>query len=121
MNDIAAAIQDLITASDALRSYVRELWKASSEPEAFGVRLPDAEMGDLIEAGPSPRGMSQLIRAARVRAWLSRRDHVHPEDVQAVFPAVMTHRIFLKPVYEYRRSELVPELVARILRSVAAP
>lgn len=33
----------------------------------------------------------------------------------------MGHRIFLKPVYEYRRAELIPELVDRILRSVAAP
>lgn len=121
MNGIAAAIQEGITASDALRTYVRELWRASAEPEAFGIRLSDADMGDLIEAGPSPRGMSHLIRAARVQAWLSRRDHVRPEDVQAVFPPAMSHRIFLKHVYEYRRAELVPELVDRILRSVAAP
>jgi MoxR-like ATPase len=121
MNDIAAAIQESVFASDALRAYVRDLWRASREPEAFGIRLPEADMGDLIEAAPSPRGMSYLIRAARVRAWLGRRDHVRPEDVQAVFPAAMGHRIFLKPVYEYRRAELIPELVDRILRSVAAP
>jgi MoxR-like ATPase len=121
LNDIAAAVQEGVGASDALRSYVRELWRASCDPESFGVRLPDAEMGDLIESGPSPRGMSHLIRASRVRAWLHRRNHIHPEDVQAVFAPVMLHRIFLKPVYEYRRAELVPELVGRILRSVAAP
>lgn len=121
LNDIAATIQEGVTATAALRSYVRELWRAGSEPESFGVRLPEAEMGDLIEAGPSPRGMSHLIRAARVRAWLHRRDHIHPEDVQAVFRPVMMHRIFLKPVYEYRRTELVPELLDRILRSVSAP
>ncbi|SMF96626.1 MoxR-like ATPase [Methylomagnum ishizawai] len=121
LNELAAAIQSGITATPALKTYVRELWRAASEPEAFGLRLPDADSGDLIEAGPSPRGMSHLIRAARVRAWLAQRGHVLPEDVQAVFPAAMGHRIFLKPVYEYRRAELVPELVGRILRSVAAP
>jgi MoxR-like ATPase len=121
LNGLAAAIQETVTASPALRAYVRELWRASAEPEAFGIRLHDAELGELIEAGPSPRGMSHLIRAARVRAWLARRDHLRPEDVQVVFPAAMSHRIFLKPVYEYRRAELVPELVERILRSVAAP
>jgi MoxR-like ATPase len=121
LNGIAAAIQDAVAASAALRAYVRDLWRASCEPEAFGIRLPDADMGELIEAGPSPRGMSHLIRAARVRAWLSRRDHVRPEDVQAMFAPAMSHRIFLRPVYEYRRAELVPELVDRILRSVAAP
>jgi MoxR-like ATPase len=121
LNGLAAAIQESVAASPALRAYVRELWRASVEPEAFGIRLHDTDLGELIEAGPSPRGMSHLIRAARVRAWLARRDHLRPEDVQAVFPAAMSHRIFLKPVYEYRRAELVPELVERILRSVAAP
>ncbi|CAL1238800.1 AAA family ATPase [Candidatus Methylocalor cossyra] len=121
LNDIAAALQEGITASPALRRYVGELWRASAEPAAFGIRLPDVDTGELIEAGPSPRGMSHLMRAARVQAWLQRRDHVRPEDVQAVFRPAMGHRIFLKPVYEYRRAELIPELVDRILRSVAAP
>jgi MoxR-like ATPase len=121
MNDIAAAIQESVGASPALKNYVRELWRATREPDAFGIHLPDADLGELIEAAPSPRGMSLLIRAARVRAWLERRDHLRPEDVQTVFLAAMGHRIFLKPVYEYRRAELVPELVNRILRTVAAP
>ena len=121
LNDLAAAIQAQVSSSPVLRAYVRDLWRASIEPDVFGIRLRDADLGELIEAGPSPRGMSHLIRAARVRAWLEQRDHLRPEDVQAVFPAAMGHRIFLKPVYEYRRAELVPELVERILRSVAAP
>ncbi len=65
--------------------------------------------------------MAYLIRAARVHAWLQGRDSVIPEDVQAVFAPAIAHRIFLKPVYEYRRGELVPQLVERILHSVAAP
>ena len=121
LNELAAAIQDGISASPTLRAYVRDLWQATREPEVFGIRLPETDLGGLIEAAPSPRGMSHLIRAARVRAWLERRDHIRPEDVQAVFPAALGHRIFLKPVYEYRRTELVPELVERILRRVAAP
>ncbi|WP_460026514.1 AAA family ATPase [Methyloparacoccus murrellii] len=121
INRVAAAIQTGITASPALRTYVRALWRAAAEPEDFGIRLPDADAGQLLEAGPSPRAMSQLVRAARVRAWLARREHVHPEDVQAVFPAAMRHRLLFRPVYEYRRAELAPLLIERILGSVSAP
>jgi MoxR-like ATPase len=46
---------------------------------------------------------------------------VLPEDVQAVFSAVIAHRLVLKPVYEYRRAELIPALLGKILRGIAAP
>ena len=121
INRVAAAIQAGVTASPALRSYVRQLWGAAAEPEENGIRMADADAGQLMEAGPSPRAMSQLVRAARVRAWLSRREHVHPEDVQAVFPSVMRHRLFFRPVYEFRRAELAPLLIDQILGSVSAP
>ena len=121
INLVGAAIQVGISASPRLRAYLRELWQAATEPEAFGIRLPDADAGRLLEAGPSPRAMSQLMRAARVRAWLAGRDHVHPEDVQAVLPHALRHRLFFKPVYEYRREELAPLLIERILDTVSAP
>lgn len=121
INRVAATIQAGVTASATLRTYVRELWRAATEPEAFGIRLPDVDAGLLLEAGPSPRAMSQLMCAARVRAWLARRDHVRPEDVQMVFPHVMRHRLFFTPVHEYRRAELAPLLIDRILGTVSAP
>lgn len=121
INLVGAAIQAGISASSTLRTYLRELWQATTEPEAFGIRLPDVDAGRLLEAGPSPRAMSQLMRAARVRAWLAGRDHVHPEDVHAVLPHALRHRLFFKPVYEYRREELAPLLIERILNTVSTP
>jgi len=38
-----------------------------------------------------------------------------------VFPHAMRHRLFFKPVYEYRRAELAPLLIDRILGTVSAP
>ena len=73
-------------------------------------------MEQLLQAGPSPRGMSFFLRAAKVRAWLEGRDMLLPEDMQAVFNVTMAHRIFLHPVYAYRKEELMPELVKGILR-----
>jgi MoxR-like ATPase len=65
--------------------------------------------------------MSYFIRAAKVRAWLEGRDMLLPEDMQAVFQVTMAHRIFLNPIYGYRREELMPELVKGILENIAAP
>ncbi|MDV3240301.1 MAG: MoxR family ATPase [Methylocaldum sp.] len=121
LDEIAAAIQSGIQASPTLRAYTRDLWRASHEPERFGISVADADMSELIQAGASPRGMSYLIRAARVHAWLKGRDRVIPEDIQGVFYPAMAHRVFLKPAYEYRRDELVPGLVDKILHSIAAP
>ncbi|MGX2040816.1 AAA family ATPase [Methylocaldum sp. MU1018] len=121
LDEIAALIQSHVQASPTLRAYTRDLWCASHEPERFGISVADADMSELIQAGASPRGMSYLIRAARVHAWLNGRDRVIPEDVQGVFYPAMAHRVFLKPAYEYRRDELVPGLVEKILHSIAAP
>lgn len=43
--------------------------------------------------GLSPRAGIALIRLCRAWAWLHKRDHVLPEDVQIAFPAVAGHRL----------------------------
>jgi MoxR-like ATPase len=78
-------------------------------------------MSALLQAGASPRGMSYFIRAAKVRAWLEGRNALLPEDLQAVYPVTMAHRIFLSPMYAYRKDELMPELIDGILNRIAAP
>jgi len=65
--------------------------------------------------------MSYLIRAAKIRAWLEGRDYVLPEDIQAEFAVCTQHRLFINPVYGYRKEQLVPQLVEAILQHVAAP
>jgi MoxR-like ATPase len=119
--DIARAIQTHIQASEALQRYALNLWEATRKPAAFGVKLEGVEMGQLILAGASPRGMSMMLRAARAGAWLDGRTHLIPEDIQAVFRETTAHRVFLTPVYELRRGLLVGELMDGILRQVAAP
>jgi len=43
--------------------------------------------------GLSPRAGLSLLQAARAWAYMDGRDHVVPEDVQAVLPAVVSHRL----------------------------
>lgn len=119
--DIARVIQTQIQASEALQRYALKLWEATRNPAGYGVKLDGVDMGQLILAGASPRGMSMMLRAARASAWLDGRTHLIPEDLRAVFVETTAHRVFFTPVYELRRSLLVGELMDGILRQVSAP
>lgn len=121
LNGVAELIQRSVQASDALQDYALRLWRATAEPASFGVTLPDLDTAQLMLAGASPRGMSLLLRAARVAAWLEGRSYVTPEDVQAVFVETIAHRLCYQPVFELHRHEISPRLMAAILAAVAAP
>ena len=61
-------------------------------------RNPGAVNGDLdgqVLYGASPRASMGIDRAARAHAWLAGRDYVGPEDIQAVAPDVLRHRLVL--------------------------
>lgn len=66
--------------SDALLDYVQRLIQATRADDQFGTGL-------------SPRGALGLLQAARAWAFTAGRTYVLPEDVQAVLPAVVTHRL----------------------------
>jgi MoxR-like ATPase len=121
LNVIGSAIQKSVHASEAIERYILDLWEATDNPMQFGIRVDGVDMAKLILAGASPRGMSALLRAARVVAWLSNRTHLVPDDVHAVLPSALGHRIFFTPLYELRRSEIAAALVEQIMQRVASP
>lgn len=121
LNEIGAAIQQFVKASPTIEKYLLELWQASETPQRFGIKIEGVEIDRLILAGASPRGMSALMRAARVVAWLEGRDHILPDDVHAVLPAALGHRAFFTPVYELRRADIAPALISQIMNCVASP
>ena len=120
LNGVAALIQREVRASDALQDYVLQLWTATQKPLDYGIRV-EGTGDDLVLAGASPRGMSQLLRAARVAAWLDGRTFLVPEDVQGVFHESVAHRVFFNPVVELRRAEVAREFTHQVLQKVAAP
>ena len=71
----------------------------ASEPvRRYVVAICEATRGDdRIELGASPRAGLMLFRAAKALAALEGRDHVLPDDVQALAPAVLAHRLALAP------------------------
>ena len=121
MNAGGRRIQAETHASPALETYVLNLWHAIRFPHAAGLRIEGLNMERLVQAGASPRGISFLMRAARVSAWLDGRTMVVPEDVRGVFRETMAHRLFLDSTYEMRRDQIVPELMAALFDWVAAP
>jgi len=69
-----------VRASDALIDYVLRLVEATRSQPQFAWGL-------------SPRASLALLAAARAWALLAERDYVIPEDVQAVLPSVVGHRL----------------------------
>lgn len=121
LNDIAKEIQTSVFVSPTIKRYVLDIWSALSAPSNAGIAIAGTDMGRLIAGGASPRGMSYLMRAARTSAWLNDRDGVTPDDVRSIFNEVMAHRIFLAPVYELRREEIIGDLIRSVFEKVPAP
>lgn len=121
LNEFSKNIQSSIAASPTLRRYALDLWRATKTPTDFGIKVHGVDMQRLVLAGASPRGMSMMMRAARVNAWLNNRDAVLPEDIHAVFHSTTAHRLVFSPVYEMRRTEIARELLNGIANAVSAP
>ena len=86
------AVLDLHVAPQ-LERYLVELVLASRDAGRY-----DAALARRIAWGASPRGSIALERCARARAWLNGRDYVTPDDVRAIAPDVLRHRVL--PSYE---------------------
>ena len=121
LNDVAAGIQSATGTSETLVRYALDLCAATRNPTEFGIELDGADVHRLVQAGTSPRGMSMLLRAARVAAWLEGRSSVLPDDLHTVYGPVVAHRIFFTPMYEMRRSEFAALLTTKIIETVASP
>ena len=98
----AQATVTSVHGSEALRDYV--------------VALCAATRGDSrVELGASPRAGLLLFRAAKAMAALDSRDHALPDDVKALAPAVLAHRLLLAPgAGEDDRQEVVNDALERV-------
>lgn len=121
LNECARQIQEQVQASATLRRYALNLWLATKDPAQYGIKIEGVDIKRLVVAGASPRGMSMMLRAARVNAWLNGREAVVPEDIHTVFHETVAHRLVFSPMYEMRRTEISRELLSGIVHAVAAP
>ena len=73
-----------------------------------------------LSCGASPRAGVLLAGAARAKAALASRDYVLPDDVKALAPAVLRHRLLLSPAAEIE-GKAVAELVSALIDRTEAP
>ncbi|MBK8288611.1 MAG: MoxR family ATPase [Pseudomonadales bacterium] len=98
--------------ADSVEEYLVQLVLATRHPGRY-----DNSLERLIEYGASPRATIALDRCARARAWLLGRDFVSPEDVLALAPDVLRHRII--PSFEAEaEGHTVDSLIRRLLELV---
>jgi MoxR-like ATPase len=87
-------------------------------------RVPkDAKLDDLtplIDFGASPRATLALAQASRAHAFLRDRAYVTPDDVKAIAPDVLRHRVLT--TYEAEAENVTSDaIVARVLEAVPTP
>ena len=92
IEDILAARNEVLNVhtSNAVEEYLVQLIMATRQPEKY-----DNKLHGYVLFGASPRATIALDRCAKINAWLSGRDFVTPEDIQAVVYDVLRHRIIL--------------------------
>ncbi|MEE2898313.1 MAG: MoxR family ATPase [Gemmatimonadota bacterium] len=118
VEQISAAKRDVaaVHLEEKVLDYVVELGFATREPAAYGME----DLEDLIEFGTSPRATIFLTRTSRARAYVRGRDFVMPDDVKAMAPLVLRHR--LRTTYEAdARGIDADEIMRRVLGAVPAP
>lgn len=101
---------------DRLVEYIVDLVHATRTPADSGLK----ELAPLIEYGASPRATIALAQASRAHAFLRGRDFVSPDDVKAIAPDVLRHRVLL--TFEADAEDVTSDdVIERVLAVVPAP
>ena len=101
---------------EKIENYITDIVFASRYPEEFKLK----KFAGMISYGGSPRASINLALAAKAYAFIKRRGYVIPEDVRAVAPDVMRHRIGL--TYEAEAENIKTEdIINEILNMVEVP
>jgi MoxR-like ATPase len=96
--------------------YIVDLIRATRDPGLVGL----TDLRPLVAFGGSPRASIALAQAARAHAFLRERAYVVPEDVRALAPDVLRHRIVL--TFEAEAEDVTTdEVVTRVLGAVKVP
>jgi MoxR-like ATPase len=117
--------EDIVAAREAVRAiyldpkikqYIVDIVFATREPAGYGMK----EMAGMIAYGASPRASIYLNLASKAHAFLRHRGYVTPEDVKAIGPDVLRHRVIV--TYEAEAEEVTSEhLVREIFDHVEIP
>jgi len=101
---------------DRVMDYIVDIVHATRAPGEAGL----GDLRPLIEYGASPRATIFLAQGSRAHAFLRGRNFVTPDDVKAMAPDILRHRVLT--TYEAEAEEVTSdEIVRRILAAIEAP
>ena len=101
---------------EKIENYITDIVFASRYPEKYGLD----KYKHMINFGGSPRATISMALAAKAYAFIKRRGYVIPEDVRAICPDVMRHRIGL--TYEAEAENITTvDIISEILNTVEVP
>ena len=105
-----------IYVDDKVKEYIVNIIFASREPARYGLK----DLVDLISYGASPRATINLNLAAKAHAFMQGRGYITPEDIKAIGPDVLRHRIIV--TYEAEAEEISSDdIVQKIFDAVEVP
>ena len=108
-------VLDEIYVDEKLKEYMVDLVFATRQSEEYGM-----DVARYIEFGASPRATIFLAKAARVKAFLSGRAYITPQDIKLVGPDVLRHRIILS--FEAEAEDVTSEdIIKELFDSVQVP
>jgi MoxR-like ATPase len=112
----ARGIVGQVYVDERIKDYILNVVLATRDASKVGL----ADLKDMIAHGASPRASIALNVAARAHAFLRHRGYVTPEDVKAVGPDVLRHRLIR--TYEAEAEEITTDqIVRRIFDAVEVP
>jgi MoxR-like ATPase len=101
---------------EKIEKYILDIVFATRTPKDFGLD----RLTDMIAYGASPRASINLALGAKAMAFIKRRGYVIPEDVRAICPDVLRHRVAV--TYEAEAEEITSEnIIQEILNKIEVP
>lgn len=115
IGEIRALVREIYM-DEKIKGYILDLVFATRRPTEFNLK----DMQSLISYGASPRATLALAIAAKAYAFLKGRGYVTPEDIKAIGPDVLRHRII--PSFEAEaENKTSDDLLRQILDVVQVP
>lgn len=105
-----------IYVDEKIKEYIINIVFATRDPANYGLK----DTAELISYGASPRATIYLTLASRAHAFIKGRGYVTPEDIKAIGPDVLRHRIAL--TYEAEAEEVTSDdIVSRVFDAIEVP
>jgi len=109
------AVQEIYM-DEKIEKYILDIVFATRTPASYNL----AKLSQLISYGASPRATINLALGAKAFAFIKRRGYVIPEDVRAICPEILRHRVAV--TYEAEAEEVTSEqIVQEVLNKIEVP